>query len=143
MRQRAAALYESGMTYGQVGEAVGCCLNTARNMILELGVEPRTSGRRRLIGRYGSWCRRKQSNGYIVWSAWDAETKQSAFILEHRIVMSWMLGRWLQRHETVHHRNGVRDDNRPENLELWVTAQPAGMSHCPHCGGSLTAIPAS
>jgi hypothetical protein len=41
--------------------------------------------------------------------------------------MERILGRSLRPGENVHHRNGVRDDNRPENLELWSTSQPSGQ----------------
>lgn len=50
-----------------------------------------------------------------------------SWMKKHRWVMEQHLGRKLYPFESVHHKNGVKDDNRLENLELWVSHQPAGQ----------------
>jgi hypothetical protein len=52
---------------------------------------------------------------------------QGNYVFEHVLVMEKMLGRYLLPGENVHHRNDVKGDNRPENLELWTRPQPAGI----------------
>lgn len=53
--------------------------------------------------------------------------QSNGYVYEHMFVMSESLGRPLRGAENVHHRNGVRDDNRLENLELWEKKQPYGQ----------------
>lgn len=48
-------------------------------------------------------------------------------VLQHHAVMETILGRELYPWEEIHHKNGVRHDNQPSNLELWARQQPHGQ----------------
>lgn len=53
---------------------------------------------------------------------------KSGKVAMHVLVMSQILERPLRRGESVHHKNGIRSDNRPENLELMTHLHPSGQS---------------
>jgi hypothetical protein len=65
--------------------------------------------------------RKLEASGYVTIKT------ERGIIYEHRLVMERILGRHLLRNESAHHVNGIRSDNRPENLELWFVPQPAGQ----------------
>ena len=67
--------------------------------------------------RDGRW---KTHHGYVMVKV-EGVTHR-----EHRYVMEKYLGRPLTEGETVHHKNGIKDDNHLSNLELWTLQQPTG-----------------
>lgn len=82
-------------------------------------------------GSHPEGSRRVTSQGYVLIKV------AGKWLAEHRYAMEQKLERTLHKHERVHHLNGNRQDNRPENLELWKRQHPQGVRaadyHCPGC----------
>jgi hypothetical protein len=90
----------------------------------------------RCTDHWGEWAskgenRRISRDGYVYIRTPDGWRG------EHRVVMEKILGRKLQPGESVHHKNGNKQENQEGNLELWVSSirygQRATEIVCPHC----------
>ncbi len=97
-----------------------------------------SKGRIKPMEKHPSWKggRYKETRGgYILVRKKDAlSIRSDGYILEHRYKMEKKLGRKLSRNEEIHHKNGIKDDNKLLNLELVIKKIHFGKIKCPHCG---------
>lgn len=109
----------------QFGEVVYCS-NPCRHK----GMKGRQTGADNPDWKGGRYV--EPGKGYVMLRRPEhPRARQNGYVLEHLLVMEQLLGRPLAPGEEVHHRNHVRHDNRPENLELHASHDEHFALHLP------------
>ena len=106
-----------------------CTISGCEREILAKGLCTMHYSRKRRTGKTGGPdpIIRASKSGYLDPWGYLRTREGGRDVMMHRLILEQYLGRRLERHETVHHINGDKVDNRLENLELWASGHPPGQ----------------
>jgi hypothetical protein len=132
---------EDGLSTPQIGRLVGLTAGAVASILTRRGVKLRSSKEGLALRYPGGRFGKKASNwkggrrvankaGYIyIYKPDHLHATKEGYVMEHRLVMEEHLGCILSLQEYVHHKNGQKDDNRLENLELMASKREHSRKH--------------
>lgn len=120
-------MYESGMTQAEIGKQLGVSQKVVWRCMKNNGISARSKAKRNQYGEKNGFWRGGQyidDSGYvrIKMDGHPRAKKCGGYVMEHILVAERILGRPIDRIEAVHHINGVKNDNRPDNLAVMSEA---------------------
>lgn len=127
-------MYESGMTQVEIGSELGVSQKVVWRFMKNHGIEARTSAKRNQYGANNSFWKGGtvvDDAGYVLvkQDGHPRAKKHGGYVREHILVMESIIGRHLEPDEVVHHINGIKNDNRPENLMVMTKAEHTAHHH--------------
>lgn len=136
------SMWEKNKSQTEIANRLKTHQGTICRLLIKMGCTPKKKVPTR--GTHGMWKGGVSitSGGYKLISLPPEHqffnmTQSAGYVMEHRLVMAEYLGRSLLRHETVHHKNGKKLDNRIENLELHNGNHGVGVRcYCAICGST-------
>lgn len=149
--EEAVQMYRNGKSTQEIAVAFGVDASNVFRVLKGHGIKLRTkkeaglnavtTGRsKRKCGEHNhSWKggRHRSSHGYIlVYAPYHPRAASSSYVYEHDLVVERAIGRFLAAGEIVHHKNGQKDDNRLDNLEL-TTPHKHGKHHARLCNNRI------
>jgi len=144
---------ESGKSKSQLARELNCGYDTIKDRLIKYNIPTKAlsealrgrkiglRGRRNIaIAKIGdknaNWKGGKyiDKDGYVIIRIYpNGKNHKGEIVDEHRFVMERYLGRKLKRNELVHHKNGIKDDNRLCNLQIVLNNAHRGKVRCPYC----------